>query len=597
MKRNEVLAALIITATKISGCTVTQIMIAGMNPTSATFYQINTLVTNIIPTYMGIVSLLFSNILNEVATIEEIINYRKDPRAQLATEKRESLNTELTNLLKNKRANLFTQEQKNMITKIKNALTAENFSDFEPDATDISLLTNMLAIVRTQMGRVYQANILVSMMLSASTYPIIGNVHNILSHPFAKQFEFSSTDLQKLQQGINLNYFIIPLMGIYNTDTQLFFQNKNVANAVIITLANYAIGLPLTYLAVHHMELDFLGIMIADALSYAAGVLMAKLIQIGATPASLQTYFPHMRAYKLFDLSTGNRIEYIKESITRGWAYVLAELSLSFTTAFVGINPQFNSVSLNGGLVVLQNAATSISQQATNIAAPYVAEKLSGSRNKVFFYQIILGMLAPLIITGVGVPFARSLSQTLGGESTNSVSEKLLQLNVVTVMMDGLLFGLLQMAFQNLVNLGETISTGLAVTAGLLISIPLLYLFKNALPASQEQAIGNYSLMGGTFFSLCTLLTYAYCTRKKSSVRNNMDQTNIRRRGSFFEPEYTPENGDTRRASLIEDRQPQPSSIEDQATVALLTAGHELTTNIRSNLQVDTRNSINSRAK
>lgn len=513
MKIIEILSGVSIAAIKIGGSIANQVISVKVSSTSATFYQISNLITGTIPNYVLISNILLSKVFKKIKIIDDIM-VQAGSSVLPTAEERTKLAAEINILLNDTEHTSLTSNETTLLSEIQKKLREDE--RFELTSGERGLLIKSLNHSKKEVGRVYQANMLLSFALSLLSYPLIATTQNLMSLPFATQFKFKATDLTQLQSAMNVNYLMMFLSAIYYNESILFYQSKNVISVAAMLVANYSSGLTSLYLLTNYTDLEFSGILLSNAIAYSTAILVAKLIQTGKTPQCCQAYFPHMRAYALFDLSRGGRTKHMRESLTRGWLNFLAEFSINFSGAFIGLNPQINSVSLNGGLAILKTSAKAVAQEILSIASPYIAENRGYSRKMAIAIQTGLALLPPVVVTCVSIPFARPLSQALGGDSTDGLSDETLYTNTAIVMAMTFLFVCLASLYETLIDIGKTKVPGFLVTASFLSIIPLAYVFDSLTPSSQKQTVGNYTLTSGVLLSFAALAIYSY---KQHSIK------------------------------------------------------------------------------
>lgn len=374
----------------------------------------------------------------------------------------------------------------------------------------------------TEIGRIYQANTLISMGLALLNIPMIAATPSILRLPFASGFGFTEDNLMSLERGIAWAYPMVFLSAMLNNDATLFFQNRNLNSVAALLAVLYGLGLPLTYALTTYTDMGFEGIMLSDCVATAAAILTAKVIQLGYVPDCLKAYFPDLREYALFDFSAENRArwgEEVRNSLRRGWSTLLAELGLNLSQAVVGLNPDLSSDSLNGGLSVLQSAGQTAAAVVMDAASPYIAEARS-ERMRAIILQTLLALAGPLAMTALSLPLARTLSASLGGAGTEGVSDEALLSNTGLVMAGGAASTALMLLYETLLDVAVTerqmVIPGLLVSLGALLIVPLAYLFQNKLSGTEADASGNFGIMMGTFAGF--LLLAAYAARNRAEL-------------------------------------------------------------------------------
>jgi hypothetical protein len=364
--------------------------------------------------------------------------------------------------------------------------------------------------IQHNIGPIYQVNLMFSLAFVFASYSLMALSPQILQSP-SLNLGLTPSDINCLQDWFKWDYATGILDAIYGADLLLFFQNRNVASAALTLFCGEVLDTALCFLLTQYMpELGLNSIAISDFIASILAVSMAKFIQLGYMPSMLQSTFPSLAGFRLFDINSDSIKKWpliAKECLKIGAMPWLASAVGNVASAYAAL--AFSSVGLQGALSVIQSVVGDLVSIVLSILSPYIAESTSPQSA---VKKQLAATITPVIAASIlALSLSRSLSKALGGASTANISDQELLSNIGLSMANLLLTILTQSLYASFIERYDSNWPSAILLASALLNIGFCQAFEAALPGSDK--VGNFANLASSVLCLLAIGTYYCCTK------------------------------------------------------------------------------------
>ncbi|MDF2529283.1 MAG: hypothetical protein K0Q57_163 [Gammaproteobacteria bacterium] len=385
--------------------------------------------------------------------------------------------------------------------------------------------------IQHHIGAIYQVNLMFSLGFVLISYSLMALSPQILQSP-SLNLDLAPSDINCLQNWFKWDYATGVLDAIYGADLLLFFQNRNVASAALTLFCGEVLDTALCFLLTQCIpELGLNTIAISDFIASVLAVSMAKFIQLGYMPSALQPTFPSLAGFRLFDINSDSLQKWpliAKECFKIGAFPWLAAAVGNVASAYGGIG--FSSVGLQGALSVIESVVGDLVSIVLSILSPYIAESAS-PKNAV--RKQLAATITPVIAASIlALSLSRSLSEALGGASTENVSDNALLSNIGLSMANLLLTILTQTLYASFIERYDTNWPSAIILISAILNMGLCQAFEIALPGSDK--VGNFANLASSMFCLLAISLYYYCTKISLTQHNRQTSQASNRSLAFY---------------------------------------------------------------
>jgi hypothetical protein len=370
--------------------------------------------------------------------------------------------------------------------------------------------------IQSRIGSIYQVNVFLGLAAVLMNYGLMANTQDILNSSFFN-LGLSDSDISSIQDCYRWDYAINILNVIYLNDFLMFYQNRNTASAALTIFCGEALDSLICYLLINYADAGLSSAAISDFTAVLLALMMSKAIQFGYVPKTLQSFFPSMQDYGLLNFHWEVFKDYLKMAFRNGvWAW-LAALSGNISSVINIL--KFSSIGLQGALNVLTAACGNITDVVLSVLSPHIAENDHAMRRRLIIKQFLWGIVPNLVVMAIGLALPRQLSNALGGDDTQALSNNQLMTNIAVVMSSAVLSNAVTVAFQSFIDVSDTKWPSIIFTLGSLLNLGLCYALNGAL--AKSDAVGNYAGLISLSVTSAAMGLYYHCQSRCQTKENN----------------------------------------------------------------------------